>query len=809
MPGEPVNLLAQMGLESLGGWLTNPGLFLAGAAAVSLPIIIHLLNQRRFKIVDWAAMEFLLDADKKNRRRIRLENLILLLLRCLAVLLLAFLFARPFIPTSLTARLINAAQFERIILLDDSLSMQTRLGNESSFEIARKRLLELTQSLAAERVDNTLTVIRASRPEERLFNATHLGTDSVDEINAALDKLEAGDGVAHLDLALQQLDQYLSSQPGNVNRVVYILSDLRQRDWKVGETSAEAPLSVLRELSHKTQGCFLVDAGSPEDRNLTITAIRPEGALVAGVACRFDVSVLNQSGGEAQDIRVKFGAGEAIPLQQDIDRLAAGETKTVPFSFTFSTDDESDAALNKQAIQPRRVKVELSTGKQGEDDRLPADSTAYFPVRLVRGIPALIVDGDPSAAFGKSESFYLRRALTPRGPIPSGVSVDVISENEFEATNLDKYAVIFLCNVYRLGDKTSENVARLENWTKAGGGLVIMPGNQVDETVFNQHFYRDGEGLSPLRLERIEGDETESKWVNIKITDTNHKVFQPLADQNNPLLDNVKTFRWWTGSVKKEQLDGIVAVPARLSDVGDSPAVAEKALGQGRVLTTAIPADADWGNWSSDPSFVLMSQDLVKYMSGDRGDRGLLRVGEPLVQAIDLTQYELDGALTGPRDRQANLQAASPAARQKARKTGKSAKPSLLAENEKPAPPPAPPDQKPESGKQPSLIWEMEYDETDAQGFYQLKLKRRDEGDEYVLFAANVDPTEGDLKRVDETGLKRDLADSNVQLVSADRIASLSGSGSQTEIWWYLLGALMILLCGEQLLAWFFGLGRA
>src|ERR687892_261125 len=98
-------------LESLASWMVNPWLFVAGAT-----------------------MDFLLDADKKNRRRIRLENLILLLLRCLAVLLIGLLLARPFIPTSVTAGLINAAQFERIVLLDDSLSMQARLGNESAFE---------------------------------------------------------------------------------------------------------------------------------------------------------------------------------------------------------------------------------------------------------------------------------------------------------------------------------------------------------------------------------------------------------------------------------------------------------------------------------------------------------------------------------------------------------------------------------------------------------------------------------------------------------------------------------------------------
>src|SRR4030095_74684 len=130
------NLLALFGEEA---FLTSSGLMWAGVAAVSIPIIIHLLNKRKFKIVDLAAVEFLLDADQKNRRRVRLENLILLLLRCLAVLLIGLLLARPFIPTSATAGLINAAQFERIVVLDDSLSMQARAGNEAAFERAKKR----------------------------------------------------------------------------------------------------------------------------------------------------------------------------------------------------------------------------------------------------------------------------------------------------------------------------------------------------------------------------------------------------------------------------------------------------------------------------------------------------------------------------------------------------------------------------------------------------------------------------------------------------------------------------------------------
>ena len=72
----------------------NPWVFWTGLGAVSIPILIHLLNRRRFRVKDWAAMKFLLESIRKNRRRLRIEELILLALRCLAIVLLALAVAR-------------------------------------------------------------------------------------------------------------------------------------------------------------------------------------------------------------------------------------------------------------------------------------------------------------------------------------------------------------------------------------------------------------------------------------------------------------------------------------------------------------------------------------------------------------------------------------------------------------------------------------------------------------------------------------------------------------------------------------------
>jgi hypothetical protein len=497
-----------------------------------------------------------------------------------------------------------------------------------------------------------------------------------------------------------------------------------------------------------------------------------------GVPTAFDVAVANPSSSAASDVRVKFSVGDALPSITTIDRLASRETSSVRFHFTFGPD-EADTAENNPA--PRQVKVELQTEDQGRSDRLPNDSVAYFPARVVSGIPTLILDGDPSADFGRAESFYLRRALMPAGPVPSGVIAEVITEDEVESIALDKYQVIFLLNNYRLGKKTAENIGHLEKWVASGGGLVLLPGDQIDEQAFNSQYWRDGLGLAPLKLASIQGDELENTWVRLRVENATHEVLKQFAGQSNPLLENVKVFRWWGATVNPPALGKDVAVLARLSDADDSPAVAEKAFGKGRVVQFSLPADADWHNWTSDPSYLLIMQDLVRYLAAGRQASGMLRVGEPIRQPVDLTQHELDVKLSGPRELKADLQASVPASSSSNTSQSSSDEPTL---------------------------WQVEHVAA-AQGFYELTLNRRDGGADAMLFAANVDPAEGDLKRVDRRRLERALAGSNVRIVSASQSLALADSGQQTEVWRYLLWLVVAVLAGEQVLGWFFGRARS
>src|SRR3954471_8332187 len=98
----------------------NPFAMVVGGAMVSAPILIHLINRMRFKRIRWAAMEFLLKSQKRNRRRLIIEQLILLMLRCLLVLLAGFLVAR-YVGEALG--ITSTAGTTHVVLIDDSLSM--------------------------------------------------------------------------------------------------------------------------------------------------------------------------------------------------------------------------------------------------------------------------------------------------------------------------------------------------------------------------------------------------------------------------------------------------------------------------------------------------------------------------------------------------------------------------------------------------------------------------------------------------------------------------------------------------------------
>src|SRR3954453_23259591 len=117
--------------------LLNPLMAWIGAFAVSVPIIIHLLNKRKFQKVLWGAMRFLRVSVEQNQRRLQIEDLLLLALRCLLLFLLGLALARPTLRAFGGGGWFGQQKVTAVLLLDNSYSMSATDGAKSRVALAQ------------------------------------------------------------------------------------------------------------------------------------------------------------------------------------------------------------------------------------------------------------------------------------------------------------------------------------------------------------------------------------------------------------------------------------------------------------------------------------------------------------------------------------------------------------------------------------------------------------------------------------------------------------------------------------------------
>ena len=750
-------------------FLLNPGFLFAGTAAVAAPIIIHLLNRRRFKRIDWAAMDFLLEAQRLNRRRVKLEELILLLLRCLAMILIGLMIARPSLDINVSG-ILKSGQTERVIVLDDSLSMATVGKSGSSIDKASEILQKGIKSLSNINSQDIISVVRTTDPNKFSPNGLPLTESSIGELLDEFKGLEVTDSRGELHSALSAVEKSFDSDKTNFNKVVYVLTDLRRMDWESSTKSGsdKGIVQTLQSIADKAAGCYVVDLGSEVENNLLIEEVKPlDKVLVNGVAADFEVLVRNLGKSDVDDVNVSFSVRGSLPIKSKIPQIQAGGVGVATFSYTF-TDPGKE-------LFSAPVEISLDDELSKNQDALIEDNTRYFPARVANGIRVLIVDGDPSGIFGKSESFYLSKALSPGGPAISGVDVTVLDDTDFDSSNLSEYEVIFVANLYRITEARAEG---LHEWVQNGGGLVLLLGDQIDEDVYNDVLYKNGTGLLPFKLSTVGGDEKEEKWVYIKPEKENHPLFRFFEGDNRQLLDQVKVFRWWNSEL--EENEDSVSPPnviASLTSDDNSPAIVERQTGKGRVLAITTPLDNDWNNFPENgASFLITAQELVRYMSKDMASEGMISVAEPIIFPVDVREYRQQAKLLRPGENDFERVEALPQNKNNLK----------------------------------DLEWTLGYEKTDKKGIYEIQFERADgSGVHSLAFAANIDTGESDLRRISVAAIRSDLGAANVEFLPfGSPVLEQEADVVRSEMWKVILIVLGVLLLVELFYGWWIGARR-
>ena len=482
----------------------NPWSMIAGLALISAPIIIHLINRMRYKRIRWAAMEFLLKAQRRMRRKMILEQLLLLLLRILLIALMGLLVGR-FLGCNDSLLGTDKRSTAHLIILDDTPSMTDgwRSENGSPTTAFRQAITTLTEQIlpaaAQATTPQTLELLRLSDLDTvRPFG--RINAESTDEVRNYLASFQPVLRRISPAVGLRKAKEHLDAQgTQDVAHVVHFLSDFRASDWS---EDAEAIKNAVEELTAAGVKIHFIDVAHPfrseEKRaplyhdNIGITDLRPAKLTVARYEpVEFTLRVRNYGTSELKDVRFSIkvngdenqgGRSVVIPT------LPGNQEKTIRFDVTLDQLGNDEQPLNRFSL----VTATLETPEVGG---IVGDNIRHAVVEVRDRLPILVVEGRPALRDKKEgDGFYLKRIFTS---VLSGYSWVDGSPRDLEQQDLRGYSFILLLNVPAVSEQAAKN---LEQYTRDGGGVGFFLGPDIQPREYNSNLYRDGQGLFPVPL---------------------------------------------------------------------------------------------------------------------------------------------------------------------------------------------------------------------------------------------------------------------------------------------------------------------
>lgn len=586
------------GLPAMLGWL----------AAAAVPILIHLLTRQRSQRVEWGAMEFLMRAVKKQQRRVRLEDLLLLLLRVAAVLMLILALAEPRLEK---AGLLGGPEERRevVLVVDTSFSMAFRESTgETPFRRALDRARGLVRDLRSERGD-TVTLVTAGSPAAlRLSRDSDLG-----RVDGELERLETGDAATDLSGAMRAVVAKLDDLPKGAEVVVF--TDLQKSALSPGgDEGGKAFDGLVAAIKSKGATLTLVPCGKGVADNLAVTSITMASKLAqVGRPTRFSVAVRNFGTRPAGGV-VNFSVdgADAGGDATTIDTIEPGKEAVVDFRHTFGETG------------PHLVEARFVT------DALENDNRRALSVVVQDRVETRIVDGAIGAEKGDGSAFFLEAALDPTGGEDRRGAFGVVVDDEagFERADLSKTALVVLADVGRLSTRRGDD---LEAFVARGGGLLIFAGDRFKGPQIDAALARDGKGLLPARLGvPIGTDDSTDAGFEFALVEGTRGPLRYFADERvRAILPSIPFRRILTTTPLD---DGSVTTYARFAsrkaDGGaPHPAVLERAYGSGRVILVSTTASRAWNDLAAFPSFVPFVREMAYHLVRRASELENLTVG--------------------------------------------------------------------------------------------------------------------------------------------------------------------------------------
>lgn len=559
--------------------MINP-LWLLGLLAASIPVVIHLLHRSRAPKLLFSTLRFLRLAVERTRRKRRIENLLVLLLRTLLLALLAIGLAGPVIKGSGSASI--------LVVLDNSASMDCRFEGKSRLDHARETahavISKRSKKLGVTDDEYAILVTNGADALVKKPFSTDLGS-----LGAYLETVFPVGAPADMAAAISRATEMLDDA-ASTNRQLLVLGDLQEISWD----------GVSKEPLDEEIDVIVADFGREEFRNLAVTEVAAiGGATIAGSPVVLAATIYNAS---RETI-----ANRAVTL------VAEGK-KVIRRTVTVAPDKTATVVFNPVWDIPGTY-----TGRVALDqtnDSMMLDNERFFKVDIRDRIHALVIkERDDEGHL--DDAYFLVRALDPRRTLGAGarsvIDPKVVTVDGFSEEVLGDIRVVFVLNVTKMSRTRTRILMKL---LERGGSVVFFAGDNVDPERWGLQFSVTGDdGRSVSMVPEIVGGPREvgkDRFISIRHADLDHPVMSIFQSMPRRFFEAVHAYKYLPIEAGPEGQSRVL-----LSLEGKTPFLVERRVGLGRVFFFAVTANREWSNFPLTTVFPVLLPELIFSVTAD------------------------------------------------------------------------------------------------------------------------------------------------------------------------------------------------
>ncbi|MEK7264300.1 MAG: BatA and WFA domain-containing protein [Bacteroidota bacterium] len=540
---------------------------LVGLAGAAIPVILHLLNLRKLRTVEFSTLTFLKELQTTKIRRLKLRQFLLLLLRTLIIISIVLAFARPALKGSIGDAVGTRARTTSVILLDNTLSMSAQNEQGQLLQQAKETAINLVDVM---KEGDEMFLIRSS---EIPFAVTETPLHDVAMLKTLIRETTISFRHSSLNDAIG-LAASLLEKSQNYNKELYLLSDFQTTEWTHRNAAAE-------KLFAENVRIFASKIFSQQS-NVTIDSIAVQTSIIEqGKPVAIAVTIHNYSENEVRDNAVSIFLNGTRVAQKNISI-----TKWGIHTETFSIIPKENGWLSG--------KVEV------ESDALDEDNTKYFSLYVPENISVAFVAEQESDI-----QFPLLALSVNNDSVRSLFIIQKYLHSSLSRVNLNATDVLVLSN---LASVTTTETEQLKLFLQRGGGIIFFPGDNTIPTQWNTLFF------SPLKIMPVtQIVRTAQKGISIasmEKIDYQHPLFSGVYDElltkKQTAHESPSVFSFLQRLPDKSEVS-IIATQS------NTPVLSELRFNDGVMLLYAIAPTLSWSELPRKGMFVPLMYRSILY----------------------------------------------------------------------------------------------------------------------------------------------------------------------------------------------------